>query len=165
MDVFGCGGKSHCLVALVHLRNTRQISRNKGERFNQPERKRGTVENRSAQYRGQLFRLDGQPITTWLITEIGIKSVDDMFFVRKCWGFFLNQECFSDSEETRTEFWRFRVPGAHPGKPFIGQSPGSLFPSTKKKFDSSHFHSDVDQNHILKTEHFSQNGFVYQPAL
>lgn len=38
MDVFGCGGKSHCLVTLVHLRSTSWISSDKDERFNQPGR-------------------------------------------------------------------------------------------------------------------------------
>jgi len=40
--------------------------------------------------------------------------------MRKYFGFFLNQGCFADSEETRTEFCRFHIPGAHPDNPVIG---------------------------------------------
>jgi len=34
LDVFVCGGTSHCLVTLIQLRSTSLISRNKDERFN-----------------------------------------------------------------------------------------------------------------------------------
>lgn len=73
MDVFGCGDKSHCLVTLVHFRSLRQISKNKEETSR-------AGENCSVQYIGQLFRLEGQPATRWLTTEVGSRSVDDMFF-------------------------------------------------------------------------------------
>lgn len=73
MDVFGCGDKSHCLVTLVHFRSLRQISKNKEETSR-------AGKNCSVQYIGQLFRPEGQPATRWLTTEVGSRSVDDMFF-------------------------------------------------------------------------------------